>query len=186
MAFLISFIHSSKSSSSLPSTSFLYSMRPSKTRRAISALSVFHWRLPTILFCLISCKLKSLHLWLQHLFAILNVIIQHRSFSIILFAIMSQQSWVCILHVNVNHYFICNCLTFLPTPWNESASEITFSGVQGREINRVPILDVQTLFKERETFQHTNFYSRHPPSVKRGYVKGERYASWEQLSDALR
>lgn len=65
---------------------------------------------------------------------------------------MSQQSWVCILHVNVNHYFICNCLTFLPTPWNESASEITFSGVQGREINRVPILDVQTLFKERETF----------------------------------
>lgn len=99
---------------------------------------------------------------------------------------MSQQSWVCILHVNVNHYFICNCLTFLPTPWNESASEITFSGVQGREINRVPILDVQTLFKERETFQHTNFYSRHPPSVKRGYVKGERYASWEQLSDALR
>lgn len=99
---------------------------------------------------------------------------------------MSQQSWVCILHVNVYHYFICNCLTFLPTPWNESASEITFSGVQGREINRVPILDVQTLFKERETFQYTNFYSRHPPSVKRGYVKGEHYASWEQLSDALR
>ena len=35
------------------------------------------------------------------------------------------------------------------------------------------ILDVQTHFKPTETFQDTNFYSCHPPSVEKGFIKGE-------------
>ena len=34
-------------------------------------------------------------------------------------------------------------------------------------------LDVQTHYKPTETFQCTNFYSCHPPGVKKGFIKGE-------------
>ena len=34
-------------------------------------------------------------------------------------------------------------------------------------------LDVQTHFKPTENFQYTHFKSSHPPSVKKGFIKGE-------------
>ena len=40
-------------------------------------------------------------------------------------------------------------------------------------LNRDSILDVQTHSKQTETFQYTNFYSCHPPGVKKGFIKGE-------------
>ena len=48
---------------------------------------------------------------------------------------------------------------------DKSASEITFSNtsVQRQEINEELTLDVQTHYKENETFQYTNFYLSHPP-----------------------
>ena len=35
------------------------------------------------------------------------------------------------------------------------------------------IPDVQTHRKQTDTFQYTNFYSCHPPGVKKGFIKGE-------------
>ena len=35
------------------------------------------------------------------------------------------------------------------------------------------MLDVRTHFKQTETFWHTHFTLRHPPNVKKGFVKGE-------------
>ena len=35
------------------------------------------------------------------------------------------------------------------------------------------ILDVQTHLKPTETFQYTNLYSCHLPSVRKGFIKGE-------------
>ena len=35
------------------------------------------------------------------------------------------------------------------------------------------ILDVQSHYKQTDTFQYTNFYSCHPPGVKKGFIKGE-------------
>ena len=35
------------------------------------------------------------------------------------------------------------------------------------------ILDVKTHYKPTETFQYTHYTSCHPPSVKRGFIKGE-------------
>ena len=32
---------------------------------------------------------------------------------------------------------------------------------------------MQTHYKPTETFQYTNFYSCHPPGVKKGFIKGE-------------
>ena len=32
---------------------------------------------------------------------------------------------------------------------------------------------MQTHFKPTETFQYTNFYSRHPPGITKGFIKGE-------------
>ena len=34
-------------------------------------------------------------------------------------------------------------------------------------------LDVETHYKQTETFQYTNFYSCHPPGVRKGLMKGE-------------
>ena len=34
-------------------------------------------------------------------------------------------------------------------------------------------LDVQTHYKQTETFQYTNFYSCHPSGVKKGFIRGE-------------
>ena len=39
--------------------------------------------------------------------------------------------------------------------------------------NKESILDVQTHYKPTETFQYTNFYSCHPPDVKKGFINGE-------------
>ena len=52
-----------------------------------------------------------------------------------------------------------------------SDSEIAFLGTKvykGERFNRDTTLDVQT-----QTFQYTNFYSYHPPGVKKGFIKGE-------------
>ena len=54
--------------------------------------------------------------------------------------------------------------------------EITFLDTKvykGERFNRESTLDVQTHYKQTETFQHTNFYSCYPPGVKKGFIKGE-------------
>ena len=45
--------------------------------------------------------------------------------------------------------------------------------VQRSKIRKESILDEQTHYKPTETFQYTNFYSCHPPGVKKGFIKGE-------------
>ena len=57
-----------------------------------------------------------------------------------------------------------------------SDSEIAFLDTKvykGERFNRDSTLDVQTRYKQTETFQYTNFYSCHPPGVKKGFIKGE-------------
>ena len=44
---------------------------------------------------------------------------------------------------------------------------------KGTRFKEKSILDVKTHFKKTETFQCTHFTSCHPPSVKKGFVKGE-------------
>ena len=44
---------------------------------------------------------------------------------------------------------------------------------KGERFNRDSTLDVQTNYKQTETFQDTNFYSCHPPGVKKRFIKGE-------------
>ena len=44
---------------------------------------------------------------------------------------------------------------------------------KGERFNRDSTLDVQTHYKQTETFQYTNFYSFHPPGVKKGFINGE-------------
>ena len=45
--------------------------------------------------------------------------------------------------------------------------------IQRHKIQGKSILDVKTHFKTTETFQYTRLTSCHPPSVKKGFVKGE-------------
>ena len=55
-------------------------------------------------------------------------------------------------------------------------SEIAFLDTKvykGERFNRDSTLDVQTHYKQTETFQYTNFYLCHPPGVKKGFIKGE-------------
>ena len=57
-----------------------------------------------------------------------------------------------------------------------SETEIKFLDTQvykGVRFDKESILDVQTHYKPTETFQYTNFYSCHPPGVKKGFIKGE-------------
>ena len=57
-----------------------------------------------------------------------------------------------------------------------SETEITFLDTKvykGVRFDKESILDVQTHYKPTETFQYTNFYSCHPPGVKKGFIKGE-------------
>ena len=57
-----------------------------------------------------------------------------------------------------------------------SDSENTFLNTKvykGERFNRESTLDVKTHYKRTETFQYTNFYSCHPPGVKKGFIKGE-------------
>ena len=42
-----------------------------------------------------------------------------------------------------------------------------------RDSQKESILDIKTHYKPTETFQYTHFTSRHPPGVKRGFIKGE-------------
>ena len=44
---------------------------------------------------------------------------------------------------------------------------------KGTRFKEKSILDAKTHFKQTETFLHTHFTSCHPPSVKKGFVKGE-------------
>ena len=53
-----------------------------------------------------------------------------------------------------------------------SETEITFLDTKvykGVKFDKKSILDVQTRYKPTET----NFYSSHPPGVKKGFIKGE-------------
>ena len=43
----------------------------------------------------------------------------------------------------------------------------------GTRFKEKSILDLKTHLKKTETFQYTHFTSCHPPSVKKGFVKGE-------------
>ena len=57
-----------------------------------------------------------------------------------------------------------------------SETEITFLDTKvykGVRFDKEAILDVQTHYKPTATFQYTNFYSCHPPGVKKGFIKGE-------------
>ena len=57
-----------------------------------------------------------------------------------------------------------------------SESEIMFLDTKvykGVRFDNESILDVQTRYKPTETFQYTNFYSCHPPGVKKSFIKGE-------------
>ena len=44
---------------------------------------------------------------------------------------------------------------------------------KGTRFEEKPMLDAKTHFKQTETFLHTYSTSCHPPSVKKGFVKGE-------------
>ena len=44
---------------------------------------------------------------------------------------------------------------------------------KGDRFLKESILDLRTYFKPTETFQYTNFYSCHPPSVTKGFMKEE-------------
>ena len=57
-----------------------------------------------------------------------------------------------------------------------SDSEIAFLDTKvykGERFNRDSTLDMQTHYKQTETFNTRNFYSCHPPGVKKGFIKGE-------------
>ena len=57
-----------------------------------------------------------------------------------------------------------------------SKTEIMFLDTKvykGVRFDKESILDVQTHYQPTETFQYTNFYSCHPPGVKKGFIKGE-------------
>ena len=46
---------------------------------------------------------------------------------------------------------------------------------KGTRFQEKSILDVKTHFKKTETFQYTHYTSCHPPSVKKGFVKGKAF-----------
>ena len=57
-----------------------------------------------------------------------------------------------------------------------SETETTFLNTKvynGVRFNKDSILEVRTHFKPTGKFQHTNFYSCHPPGVTKGFIKGE-------------
>ena len=57
-----------------------------------------------------------------------------------------------------------------------SEIEITFLDTcvyKGERFKKESKLDVRTHFKPTETFQYTHFSSRHPPGVRKGFIKGE-------------
>ena len=57
-----------------------------------------------------------------------------------------------------------------------SETETTFlnSNVyNGVRFNKDSILELRTHFNPTGKFQHTNFYSCHPPGVTKGFIKGE-------------
>ena len=56
---------------------------------------------------------------------------------------------------------------------SETAAFLDTKVYKGERFNRDFTLDVQTHYKQTETFQYTNFYSCHPPDVKKGFIKGE-------------
>ena len=57
-----------------------------------------------------------------------------------------------------------------------SETEITFLDTKvykGVRFNKKSIVEEQTHYTPTVTFQCTNFYSCHPPGVKKDFVKGE-------------
>ena len=73
--------------------------------------------------------------------------------------------------------FLVKANSFHPTiKFTAEISEIetTFLDTKvykGDRFKKESILDVQTHFKATETFQYTDFYSCHPPSVTKGFIK---------------
>ena len=57
-----------------------------------------------------------------------------------------------------------------------SETETTFLDTKvynGVRFNKDSILEVRTHFKPTGKFQHTNFYSCHPPGVTKGFINGD-------------
>jgi len=57
-----------------------------------------------------------------------------------------------------------------------SNTETTFLDTviyKGERFREQSILDIKTHLKPTETFQYTHYTSCHPPSVKKGFIKGE-------------
>ena len=57
-----------------------------------------------------------------------------------------------------------------------SETETTFLDTKvynGVRFNKDSILEVRTHFNPTGKFQHTNFYSCHPPGITKGFIKGE-------------
>ena len=64
-----------------------------------------------------------------------------------------------------------------------SEKEITFLDTnvyKGQRFYKESLLDVRTHCKPTETFQYTNFYSCHPPGVRKGFIKGKHSGFLEQ------
>ena len=71
--------------------------------------------------------------------------------------------WYC--HGHKDSSFLCQ------SHWDCVFDTVVYR--QGTRFNEKSILDVKTHFKQKETFQNTHFTSPHPPSVKKGFFKGE-------------
>ena len=57
--------------------------------------------------------------------------------------------------------------------WDISKPDIKAFIEQANLFKEKSILDVKTRFQKTKTFQYTHFTSCHPPSVQKGFVKGE-------------
>ena len=72
--------------------------------------------------------------------------------------------------------FLVKANSFHPTiKFTAEVSEIetTFLDTKVYKGDRFNKESILTHFKATETFQYTNFYSCHPPSVTKGFIKGE-------------
>ena len=69
--------------------------------------------------------------------------------------------------------YITQLLNSWPKHLTLRCSVLRHGCIQRHKIQEKSILDAKTHFKWTETFLHTHFTSCHPPSVKKGFVKGE-------------
>ena len=64
-------------------------------------------------------------------------------------------------------------IKFAAEIWEAETTFLDTKVYKGVRFNKVSILDERTHLKASETFQYTNFYSCHPPTVTKGFFKGE-------------